>query len=99
MGHESGWTAPTGHPCDHPDTSRCAATRSTRDARRAAEALTLAAADPDIDRVELRGEGDAFCAGGDLDEFGTRPDPATAHVIRLERSIGRMLARLRTSRP
>ena len=58
------------------------------------EALTLAAADPDITRVELRGEGNAFCAGGDLDEFGTRPDPATAHVIRLERSIGRMLARL-----
>ena len=60
------------------------------------EALTLAAADSDIDLVELRGEGAAFCAGGDLDEFGTRPDPATAHVIRLERSIGRMLARLRT---
>ncbi len=59
-----------------------------------AEALTLAAADPEIGRVELRGEGSAFCAGGDLDEFGTRPDPATAHVIRLERSIGRMLARL-----
>ena len=58
------------------------------------EALTLAAADPDITRVELRGEGDAFCAGGDLDEFGTRPDPATAHVIRLERNIGRRLARL-----
>ena len=59
-----------------------------------AEALTLAAADPDVSRVDLRGEGKAFCAGGDLDEFGTRPDPATAHVIRLERSIGRMLARL-----
>lgn len=59
-----------------------------------AEALTLAAADPDVSRVDLRGEGKAFCAGGDLDEFGTRLDPATAHVIRLERSIGRMLARL-----
>ena len=43
------------------------------------EALTLAAADPGITRVELRGEGKAFCAGGDLDEFGTRSDPATAH--------------------
>ncbi len=58
------------------------------------EALALAAADPGITRVELRGEGKAFCAGGDLDEFGTRPDPATAHVIRLERSIGRVLAGL-----
>jgi hypothetical protein len=61
-----------------------------------ADALTLAAADPDLTRVELRGEGAAFCAGGDLDEFGTRADPATAHVIRLERSLGRMLARLAT---
>jgi hypothetical protein len=60
-----------------------------------AEALTLAAADDEVGLVELRGEGASFCAGGDLDEFGSRPDPATAHVIRLERSIGRMLARLR----
>jgi hypothetical protein len=58
------------------------------------EALTLAAADPDIARVELRGEGRAFCAGGDLDEFGTRPDPATAHLVRLERSVGRVLSTL-----
>jgi hypothetical protein len=58
------------------------------------EALALAAADPEIERVELRGEGRAFCAGGDLDEFGTRPDPATAHVVRLERSVGRLLTTL-----
>ena len=58
------------------------------------EALTLAAADPDITSVEWRGEGRAFCAGGDLDEFGTRPDPATAHLVRLQRSVGRLLAQL-----
>jgi enoyl-CoA hydratase len=58
------------------------------------EALVLAAADPEIARVELRGEGGAFCAGGDLDEFGTRPDPATAHLVRLERSVGRVLSTL-----
>lgn len=58
------------------------------------EALSLAAADPGITRVELRGEGRAFCAGGDLDEFGSRPDPASAHLIRLERSVARALARL-----
>ncbi len=58
------------------------------------EALTLAAADPAITRVELRGEGRAFCAGGDLDEFGSRSDPASAHLIRLERSVARALARL-----
>ena len=58
------------------------------------EAITLAAADPGITRVELRGEGDAFSAGGDLDEFGTRADPATAHLIRLQRSVARSLSRL-----
>jgi hypothetical protein len=58
------------------------------------EALALAAADPGITRVELRGEGDAFSAGGDLDEFGTRADPATAHLIRLERSVARSLSHL-----
>ena len=59
------------------------------------DALDLAAADPAIARVELRGEGRAFCAGGDLDEFGTRPDPATAHLVRLERSVGHVLSTLR----
>jgi enoyl-CoA hydratase len=58
------------------------------------EALTLAAADPGITRVELRGEGKAFSAGGDLDEFGTRADPASAHLIRLQRSVARSLSRL-----
>ena len=58
------------------------------------EALALAAADPGITRVELYGEGRAFCAGGDLDEFGSRSDPASAHLIRLERSVARALARL-----
>jgi hypothetical protein len=58
------------------------------------EALELAAADPEITRVEWRGEGKSFCAGGDLDEFGTRPDPASAHVVRLLRSVGRTLAQL-----
>ncbi len=58
------------------------------------EAQTLAAATTEVQRVELRGEGKAFCAGGDLDEFGTRSDPATAHIIRLERSIGRSISLL-----
>ena len=59
------------------------------------EALTVAAADPSLNLVELRGDGRAFCAGGDLDEFGTRQDPASAHLVRLQRSVGRTLARLR----
>lgn len=37
--------------------------------------------------VIVRGEGPSFCSGGDLDEFVSFPDPATAHVIRLTRSL------------
>ncbi len=44
--------------------------------------------------MELRGEGGSFCSGGDLDEFGTRPDPATAHLVRLARSPGWLLHQL-----
>jgi enoyl-CoA hydratase/carnithine racemase len=33
------------------------------------------------------GDGPSFCSGGDLDEFASFPDPATAHVIRLSRSL------------
>jgi enoyl-CoA hydratase/carnithine racemase len=32
-----------------------------------------------------------FCSGGDLDEFGTLPDPATAHAIRSTRHPARLL--------
>ncbi len=58
------------------------------------EALTTAVADPAVGAVALRGEGRAFCAGGDLDEFGTRSDPASAHLVRLQRSVARALIRL-----
>jgi hypothetical protein len=50
-----------------------------------AGALAMAAAEPAL-QVVLRGAGPDFCAGGDLDEFGSRPDPAIAHLIRLTRS-------------
>ena len=60
------------------------------------EGFGVAAADAGITVVELRGEGRAFCAGGDLDEFGSRSDPASAHVIRLQRSVGRTLSHLPT---
>jgi len=49
------------------------------------EALTAARA-RDRGAVVLRADGPSFCSGGDLDEFGSFPDPATAHVIRLSRS-------------
>ena len=57
------------------------------------DALAVAELEPDLP-VELRGAGPAFCAGGDLDEFGTFADPASAHRLRLERSVARVLARL-----
>lgn len=56
------------------------------------DALDLAAADPSVTEVHLRGAGPAFCAGGDLDEFGTFVDPATAHLVRLDRSVARAVA-------
>jgi enoyl-CoA hydratase/carnithine racemase len=56
-------------------------------------ALTAAAAEPEL-QVVLRGDGPDFCAGGDLDEFGSRPDPALAHLIRLTRSPALLLHRL-----
>jgi enoyl-CoA hydratase/carnithine racemase len=46
------------------------------------EAFELAAADPGLTEIAVRGAGPDFCAGGDLDEFGTTPDPATAHIVR-----------------
>lgn len=58
------------------------------------EAFLLPAVDPSIAEVHLRGEGPSFCAGGDLDEFGTFPDPATAHLVRLRQSVGRAIARV-----
>jgi len=50
------------------------------------QALRLARLDPSITRVELRGEGPCFSAGGDLDEFGQAGDLALAHITRTQRS-------------
>ena len=54
--------------------------------------LAIAAGDPSVAEVRLRGAGPAFCAGGDLDEFGSRPDVATAHIVRMTRSPARAMA-------
>jgi len=56
------------------------------------EGLRAAICDSSITEVILRGSGPDFCSGGDLDEFGTLPDPATAHAIRSTRNPGRLLA-------
>lgn len=72
--------------------SRNALNRAMRDGL--LEGLALAAADPSLATVVLRGEGTSFCSGGDLDEFGTFSDPAAAHLVRLGTSIGRALLAL-----
>lgn len=59
------------------------------------EALSLALLDDSIRTIALSGTGPSFSSGGDLDEFGSRPDPATAHRTRLARSPARLLHRLR----
>jgi enoyl-CoA hydratase/carnithine racemase len=56
------------------------------------EALRVAVGDETIRVVELSGAGRSFSSGGDLGEFGTFPDPATAHLIRSTRSPARVLA-------
>jgi Enoyl-CoA hydratase/isomerase len=61
---------------------------------RLCEALALAAADELISAVEWYGAGPSFCSGGDLTEFGTFPDPATAHLIRVGQSPARYIDRL-----
>jgi enoyl-CoA hydratase/carnithine racemase len=58
------------------------------------EALEFALIDPDQAPVELTGDGPAFSAGGDLDEFGTATDLALAHAIRVAQSPARLVHRL-----
>jgi hypothetical protein len=50
------------------------------------EALAVADADPSISEVVLSGNGPSFCSGGDLAEFGTFADPASAHLARTRHS-------------
>jgi enoyl-CoA hydratase/carnithine racemase len=57
------------------------------------DALAVAELEPAL-AVELRGARPDFCAGGDLDEFGTFADPVQAHLLRLDRSVARVLGGL-----
>jgi enoyl-CoA hydratase/carnithine racemase len=52
----------------------------------------VACADPTVDAVHLWGDGPSFCSGGDLAEFGSMPDPVTAHLVRTSRSPALSLA-------
>lgn len=77
---------------DRPDHHN-AITAQLRDELHAA--LAIAVADDTISSVRLVGNGPSFCSGGDLTEFGSRSDPATAHRIRLTHSPARMIHMLR----
>jgi enoyl-CoA hydratase/carnithine racemase len=60
------------------------------------EALTVAQLDPSVDQVVLTGNGPSFCSGGDLAEFGTFSDPASAHLARTRFSPALVLDALTT---
>ncbi|MEY4372501.1 MAG: hypothetical protein RL219_1270 [Actinomycetota bacterium] len=53
------------------------------------DALWATLLDPTHRPVMVRGVGPSFCSGGDLDEFGSFPSNAAAHLIRLTRSPAR----------
>ena len=55
------------------------------------DALRVLALDPDRS-IQIVGAGPAFCAGGDLAEFGTVTDPAAAHLIRSSANVAPWLA-------
>jgi enoyl-CoA hydratase/carnithine racemase len=50
------------------------------------EALDVALLDSSVTEVVLGGNGPSFCSGGDLAEFGTFADPASAHLARTRHS-------------
>lgn len=57
-------------------------------------ALQVALLDCTVEKIVLDGAGPSFSAGGDLDEFGTTPDLAIAHLIRTRGGAARLVARL-----
>jgi hypothetical protein len=59
---------------------------------RLAEIFAVVVVDGSIRSVLLSGDGPSFCSGGDLTEFGSSPDPVTAHAVRVTRSIGSLVS-------
>jgi enoyl-CoA hydratase/carnithine racemase len=55
------------------------------------DAFELVELDPTITEVHICGDGPSFCSGGDLDEFGTAIDAGAAHLLRIDRSVGRRI--------
>jgi len=59
------------------------------------EAFDLAAADDSIEAFTVQAAGACFSVGGALEEFGTAPDPASAHAVRSLRLPAAALLRTR----
>ncbi|MGE9809632.1 enoyl-CoA hydratase/isomerase family protein [Janibacter sp. G1551] len=59
------------------------------------EALRVGLLDDSVTSVVLSGAGPSFCAGGDLDEFGTTGDPVLAHLVRTTAGVATTLEALR----
>lgn len=60
------------------------------------EALEVVLVDPSVTEVVLGGNGPSFCSGGDLAEFGSFADPASAHLARTRHSPALALDALTT---
>jgi hypothetical protein len=60
------------------------------------EKLEVARLDPAVTDVVLSGNGPSFCSGGDLAEFGSFADPASAHLARTRHSPALVLDELTT---
>lgn len=58
------------------------------------EALAAIRQDPEVRVVLLDGAGAGFCAGGDLNEFGSAPSPLRARQIRRQRDVWESLRTL-----
>jgi len=58
------------------------------------EALLAVRDDPEVRAAILRGNGPAFCTGGDVTEFGTAPSPVAAREARWHRDVWGVLRSL-----
>lgn len=58
------------------------------------ELLSLARFDDSIQSVTLMGDGPSYSAGGDLNEFGSFSDVASAHLVRTTAALGPLLMSL-----
>src|SRR5436189_11232 len=58
------------------------------------ETLQAVRDDPDVGAMIVRGNGPAFCTGGDVREFGSAPSPVAAREVRWRRDVWGMLRAL-----